>query len=246
VARAPGPFRFECEGAHIPEHENLAWKAAKLLGVDLSGLHVLLRKRIPLQAGLGGGSADAAAMLHLVADEARAQGHAVTDEMLVRFAASLGSDVAACLFRGFKMVEGAGERVRPLAMPAPSWGIVLLQPDVRVATSDAYRLLDETRGVDVPRPSGALDVLIAALGAGDFALACAHLHNDFEPVISAAFPAIAAAGSRLRDAGASETLLCGSGSCVAGFFESVDAAQRAHGRLQAGASEWCRVTTLAE
>ena len=242
-----GPFSFECEGALIPQQENLAWRAAKALGADLSGLRVRLRKRIPTQAGLGGGSADAAAMLRIVAERAREQQHAISDDALVRFAAQLGSDGAACLFPGFKVVEGAGERVRPLTVPPPPWGIVLLQPGVRIATSNAYRLLDESRGVDVPgREDDGIDALASALRAADFSQACALLHNDFQTVIAGAFPPIAGAAERLRAAGAAATLLCGSGSCVAGFFETIETAQRAHATLSLTPQEWSCATTFAD
>jgi 4-diphosphocytidyl-2-C-methyl-D-erythritol kinase len=247
ILASPAGFYLECEGALIPERENLAWRAATTLGVDLSGLRVQLRKHIPTQAGLGGGSADAAAMLRVAAERARERGHAISDAALMRFAAQLGSDVPACLLPGFKLVEGAGETVRPLAISPPPWGIVLLQPAARVSTPDAYRLLDESRGMDVPSREGdAVDTLCAAIGAGDFLKACSLLHNDFLPAVAQRFTSIARAQERLRAVGAAATLLCGSGSCVAGFFETTDAARRAHAEIRLSSQEWSCATTFAD
>lgn len=246
ITEAAGPFAVRIDGAAIPERENLAWLAATRLGLDLQGLRILIRKRIPMQAGLGGGSTDAAATLRGLRDIFAKRGSPIPDDR-IRNAARVGSDVPACLVRGFKIVEGTGDVVRRLPLPAPPWGLVLLRPPVGVPTAEAYRLIDAGRA-DGPSPSSESDLLqlCKAIEAHDFARACSLLYNDFQPVIELVFPVIAEVRRRLRAAGASATLLCGSGSCVAGFFESRAAAAAAHKSLKTTEGEWATSTCFAD
>jgi 4-diphosphocytidyl-2-C-methyl-D-erythritol kinase len=245
ISQRGGAFRVETEGAEIPERENLAWQAAMRLGIDLAGLHVTVRKRIPMQAGLGGGSADAAALLRGLRDIFAKRGAPIPDER-IRNAARAGSDVAACLVRGFKIVEGTGDIVRRVPLAAPPWGLVLLRPPVGVPTAEAYRLLDAGRAGPSPSSEGNLLELCKAIEFRDFARACSLLYNDFQPVVELIFPSVAEARQRLRAAGAAATLLCGSGSCVAGFFETHAAAASAHRSLKTGEGEWATATCFAD
>jgi len=245
VSEVEGDFSVECEGADIPERENLVWLAAMRLGVDLSGLRVRIRKQIPMQAGLGGGSADAATALRAITDRFAQRGVPIAEKK-IREAVAVGSDVPACLVPGLKIVEGTGDVVRPVAIPPPPWGVLLLRPADGVPTSEAYRLLDAARADGVP-PSSEADVLelCRAFALRDFARACALLHNDFQPVIEMLFPSVAQAGERLRKVGAAATILCGSGSCVAGFFQTRHAAAVARENLRIAEGEWVAPTGFA-
>jgi 4-diphosphocytidyl-2-C-methyl-D-erythritol kinase len=242
IVESDGPFSVTCEGADIPERENLAWLAATRLGVDLKGVQVHIRKNIPMQAGLGGGSADAAAVLRGLTDLLKQRGVTISDEQL-RSAARVGSDVPACLAPGFKIVEGTGDVVRPVALEAPAWGMLLLRPPAGVPTAEAYRLLDagRTKGAP-PSTTTSLLELCKAIEAFDFPRTCALLYNDFQPVLEFVFPNVAEARRRLRSAGAAATLLCGSGSCVAGFFPTRAAAKAAFGALEVAEGEWATAT----
>jgi 4-diphosphocytidyl-2-C-methyl-D-erythritol kinase len=246
IAETDGPFRVLTEGVTIPERENLAWLAATRLGIDLQGLMVTVRKRIPMQAGLGGGSSDAAAVLRGLRDIFAKRGAPIPDER-IRNAARVGSDVPACLVRGFKIVEGSGDQVRRVPLPAPPWGLVLLRPPAGVPTAEAYRLIDAGRAT-APSTSSETDLLelCKAIEAHDFPRACSLLYNDFQPVIELIFPAVAEIRQRLRAAGAAATLLCGSGSCVAGFFETRAAAAAAHKALKTKEGEWATSTCFAD
>jgi 4-diphosphocytidyl-2-C-methyl-D-erythritol kinase len=250
ISEQAGGFSVETEGAEIPERENLVWLAATRLGIDLSGLHVRVRKRIPMQAGLGGGSSDAAALLRGLRDVFATRGAPISDDAVLN-ATSVGSDVPACLVRGFKRVEGTGDLVLREQLPTPPWGLLLLRPPVGVPTSEAYRLLDAGRSgapVTTSDPSSERDLqeLCGAIQTNDFPRACSLLHNDFQPVVELLFPSVAEARQRLREAGAAATLLCGSGSCVAGFFETRAAAAAAHKTLKTGEGEWATATCFAD
>ena len=245
IATADGDFHVECEGTAIPERENLAWLAATRLDVDLRGIRVRIRKYIPTQAGLGGGSADAAAVLRGLSDLLAKRGKPISDEKL-REAASVGSDVPACLVRGFKVVEGTGDIVRAVKLAMPTWGMLLLRPPSGVPTAEAYRLIDAARpeGAPASSDSGILE-LIKAIEARDFNRACALFYNDFQPVIEMIFPAVAAARQRLKAVGAAATLLCGSGACVAGFFLTRAMAESALPALSLAPGEWATATGFA-
>lgn len=217
-----------------PPEENLAYRAAAQLLSDLqpqTGARIRLVKRIPVGAGLGGGSSDAAAVLRGVAEL-----HAgVPRDRLVAVAAQLGSDVPfflgeSPLARG----RGRGEVLEPLG-PLPPADFVLVSPPVHVSTAAAYAALSGVRADGMPDTDAGPGPLRSweALGAA--------AHNDFEPVISAQHPEIGAALSALRNAGAHAALMTGSGSTCFGLFGSRAAAEEAAGSLTRRLRWPCRV-----
>lgn len=241
-------FSVSCDDPAIATADNLVWRAANALGVGLPAVRIVLRKVLPVQAGLGGGSTDAASTLRGLAAIFGETGVTLPPHALTDAAARVGSDVAACLVAGLKVVEGAGEVVIPVAAPAPPWGLALLKPSVGVPTGDAYRLLDAARaaGSDARRRTdGAIEDLCDALARGDFGRTCALAYNDFQRTIEDAFPAVAQARLRLDAAGAATTILCGSGSCVAGLFENVSEAQNALALVRPESGEWAAATGFA-
>lgn len=241
-----GPLAVDCEGAEIATYENLAWRAAVALRPELRDWHILVRKRIPLQAGLGGGSADAAAVLRGVARIMECLGIPVVDARLRMIAPELGSDVAACLVSGLRIVAGTGELVTPIPSSAPPWGVLLLQPNARVPTADAYRLLDESRSATPEAHETHSQEICAAYAAHDFAQMCALMHNAFQSVIETAFPPVREARARLVSAGVGAALLCGSGSCVAGLFPTQAGADAALAALPKQNGEWTAVTGFGD
>jgi len=250
VAFAPSEtgFSVTCDDPGIPQADNLAWRAAQALDFTLPSVHIHVRKVLPQQAGLGGGSADAAAALRGLAFILADMGITLPGAALREAASRVGSDVAACLTPGLKLVEGNGDIVRPLPAVALPWGVLLLKPAVGMPTAHAYRLLDEARrsgAVTPPDQGNASAELCDALARGDFARTCALAHNDFQDVIEAALPGVADARTRLRSAGAAAAILCGSGSCVAGLFEDPIAAGRALTRLRRKSDEWTAATGFA-
>ena len=176
------PWVLKCDKEDIPTDEtNLAWKAAKLyldtVKKDPNGLEIRITKRIPSQAGLGGGSADAAAVLRALNDH---YGNPLSILALAELGAQVGSDVPFCVVCGTAMVEGRGERVRKLP-DLPQCMFVVCKPDFSVSTPELYRKLDET--VIAHHPDN--KAMESALLAGDLEKVCQNIYNVFDPVVTA-------------------------------------------------------------
>jgi 4-diphosphocytidyl-2-C-methyl-D-erythritol kinase len=208
------------------EGENLAARALAALrerGWEGPPLRVEIEKRTPIAAGLGGGSADAAAVLRL------ARG-AIGE--LEAIAAEIGADVPSQLVPALSLVRGAGERVERLPEPSPH-AAVLLPGGAGLSTAEVFAEADR---LGLGRSTAELDELAARLreaaGAGASPLRYAELlANDLEPAAGSLRPEIGAALGELREAGASLALLTGSGPTACGIFADLAAARRAAARL---------------
>ncbi len=212
-------FTFVCDRAELEGDENLAVRALRALGA-LPAYRVELRKHVPVQAGLGGGSSDAAAVLRAAM---RGAFGAPPPADWPQVARALGSDVPFFLAGTGALVEGTGERVTPLGA-MPRWHAVVVKPPVGVSTAGAYALVDRT---ERPVRSRALSVSLAAATAlqrGDFQAVQSLLHNDFQSAIAAEMPPVATALDALAAAGAAHPLLAGSGSCVFALAQDAQAA----------------------
>jgi 4-diphosphocytidyl-2-C-methyl-D-erythritol kinase len=204
------------------EGENLAGRALAALrerGWERAPLRVEIEKRVPVAAGLGGGSADAAAILRLAAGE-------LGD--LRSLAAALGADVPSQLRPALALVEGAGERVEPLPEPAPH-AAVLLPGGGGLSTAAVFAEADR---LGLGRAAEELEALAPALrraaGAGASPLSYPELLvNDLETAARSLRPAIGDALEELREAGAPVTLLSGSGPTAVGLFADLGAARAA-------------------
>lgn len=168
-----------------------------------SGLEIILHKRIPSQAGLGGGSSNAAATLQAVNT---LLGLNLPKTRLSEIGAALGADVPFFLTGGTALAEGLGERITPLPPLAPNWPLVIVKPNAGVSTAAAYAALDAVPG----RVQGrATERWLSSKQA---------ISNDFEAVILPLYPEVAAAYALLSltaEAGESFTpLLCGSGAAL--------------------------------
>jgi 4-diphosphocytidyl-2-C-methyl-D-erythritol kinase len=202
-------FTFNCSDAALAGDDNLAVRAVRALDPNAT-VSVTLTKRIPTQAGLGGGSSDAAAILRAGMAGALSAS-AETDWM--RVARSLGSDVPFFLAGTGALVEGTGERVTAVGA-LPPWHVLVVKPPVAVSTAEAYRLIDERPRPSRPRNTSVSLTVLTALQRGDFATVEALLENDFHDVIAERTPEVARALDALRRAGATRPLLSGSGSAV--------------------------------
>ena len=202
-------FSFKCTRRELEDERNLAVAALRALG-ELPRVRVELRKRIPVQAGLGGGSSDAAAILR--AAMAGAFGPAGTHDWM-RVARALGSDVPFFLTGTAALVEGTGERVTP-AGTLPPWYVAIVKPPVDVSTALAYRMLDELDRPTRPRGDSVSIAALEALQRADFERVESLLQNDFHDVTLSRTPEVRAAVDALRAAGARNALLAGSGSSV--------------------------------
>ena len=224
--------RFECPGVEGPNlasaaldlvREATGWRAPARLAVA---------KRIPVAAGLGGGSADAAAVLRLgAAAAADAGGRALSEPELLELAARLGADVPAQLRPGRALATGAGEVVEALA-PPPRFGVLVLPSPHALSTADVYAEADRLRLGRAPAELAArLGEVRAGLGDGPFGLAAELLVNDLEPAALHLCPAIAAELDVARSLGADHVMVSGSGPTVLGLFADAAAAERAAGQL---------------
>ncbi|HEU4979356.1 MAG TPA: hypothetical protein VFT42_10705, partial [Solirubrobacteraceae bacterium] len=203
--------------------ENLAAAALRAFreraGWNGSPVRLAIEKRIPVAAGMAGGSADAAAALRLAA---RAAGGA--DERVLReVAASLGADVPAQVRPGRWLATGAGERLRRLPNP-PAYGVLVLPGKERLATADVYREADRQ---GLPRSAEDLAARLAEVERVAHDLPAELLVNDLEPAALALCPQIGDALEQARRAGAVHAMLCGSGPTVVGLFRDGDAARAA-------------------
>lgn len=213
-----------------PEPENLvgrALRAAREAGWQSPPLDVHLEKRIPVGAGLGGGSADAAAILRWVS--ASREGEAVDVDAL---AVKLGADVPSQVRPRFCLVTGAGERVEPLPEPARH-AVVLIPGGGGLSTADVFAEADR---LGLGRDDAEMDRREAELrevaGSGASPLEYADLLvNDLEPAAIALRPAIADSLAQIREAGAPFAAMTGSGSTVFGLFPDLDSAHRAAARI---------------
>ncbi len=211
---------MECTRDDVPcDSGNLCLRAAAEVYrfAGGGGVHIALDKRIPVGAGLGGGSSNAAMVLRALP---RLWGTEIPDEELQAMAARLGSDVPFFLHDGPALAGGRGEMLTPLDVHLP-WWIVLVTPRIHVSTAWAYASL----GARERQPDPRLDLLLSdAVRAGDPAPL---LVNDFEPAVFERWPAIAAMKRRLLDNGAVGALMSGSGSTVFGLFGDAEAAHTA-------------------
>ena len=205
------PWKLLCSKEGIPTDErNLAWKAAKVycdaMNKDPNGLEIRITKRIPVEAGMGGGSADAAAVLRALNDY---YGNPLSILALAELGAQVGSDVPFCVVGGTAMVEGKGEKLRKLP-DMPDCIFVVCKPDFSVSTPALYKKIDE---VTIPkRPDH--QAMESALLAGDLEKVAHNLYNVFDPVVTEEHLELNYIKSLFHQYGAVGYQMTGSGSAV--------------------------------
>jgi len=222
--RRRGPFAIECDAPSVPtDRRNLIWKAASLLwrtvgrrrGEVPRDALVALSKRVPHEAGLGGGSADAAITL---VGLTRMWDLEVDFSTLSRLAARLGADVPFFLVGGTALGLGRGDDIYPLA-DLPRTYVVVVRPPFGVSTTEAYGWYDsEPRRAAREAPRRPLPDRWPEWAVS--------LRNDLEPAVARHHPTIARIKHALLDAGAVVAAMSGSGSAVFGLFDRLDAARR--------------------
>ena len=212
-----------CSDPSVPtDGRNLAHRAAGLVreryGLGDRGVRIHIEKRIPVAAGLAGGSGNAAATLHaLNALWSLGLGR----EDLMGLAGELGSDVPFCLYGGAAVATGRGEKVAWLDA-AGSRSYVLVCPPLEVASGWAYGRWK----MELTKDGTCINLISSVMQAGDVDRLASCLHNDLEPAVRAAFPEIDRARSLLADAGVEGMLMSGSGPSVFGLAAGRAAAER--------------------
>ncbi len=230
VIQRRGPFALGVSGRGVPDDRtNLVWRAAEQLwrragrAGDPHDVHMHLTKNIPAGAGLGGGSADAAATLVAL--------NTVWDlklppQELASIAADLGADVPFFLCGGTAIGVGRGSEIYPLT-DAPRLGVVIIKPSFSVSTADAYGWFDADRAAQVIG-EGRRPVRRVDLG---WPTGPVLLDNDLQPPVARRHPAVGEMVDACLAQGARAALMTGSGSAVFGLFDGL-AASRAARRLQ--------------
>ncbi len=219
-----GRIKLTCKGIFIPDNEeNLVYRAAQAFfsrtGIE-SGLSIKLIKNIPVAAGLGGGSSDAAGTLMALNDMCS---NPLTSEELAELAVSLGADIPFFLKNRPCVARGIGEILQPIKKWPELW-YVIVTPPVKVSTAWVYANLK------LKLTTGEYDSIITYLESGSFDIADI-LENDLETVTASHFPVINTIKKSLVDGGAKGALMTGSGPSVFGIFESKDQALSAKRHL---------------
>jgi 4-diphosphocytidyl-2-C-methyl-D-erythritol kinase len=236
----PGAFALKCRVSGVPlDDSNLVWRAAAALWRTLGrdgdprDAVITIDKRIPMQAGLGGGSGNAAAALLALG---RLWGGAPVT-LLREVASRIGADVPFFLSGGTALGLGRGEEIYPLVDLPPHW-IVIVRPPFGVSTAEAYSWYDEDRtaGVKEPRELQILPV--------PWPSRAAQMVNDLEVPVVRRHPEIGSLKGALREAGAVASVMSGSGSAVYGLFRTRAAADRAVKPLSRAGSRALLTRTL--
>jgi len=199
----------------LPEEKNLAYAAAKLFfekaGINDSGIDITIDKKIPSRAGLGGGSADAAAVLRAMN---KIYSYPFETDELCRFALSLGADVPFCVAGGAALCRGVGEIMTKIDNRLEFHGIITSEAAEKKSTAEAYRAIDTAKCSLVPAQNSAVK-MAAALEEGDFETVCREAYNVFGEVCG--YPDDVR--KYLRALGAPFVLMSGAGPSVIALVE---------------------------
>ena len=226
-----GTCRAETNRSYLPcGADNVAVRAAQvfLARAGLTcGVHIRLHKRIPVCAGLGGGSSDAAAVLRALE---RLTGAGFTRTQLEEMGAEIGSDVPYCVAGGTMLAEGRGEKLTVLK-PAPRFFVAVCKPDFPISTPALFARVDGVTITDRPDT----DAMLAAIERGDADTLCANVRNVFEQALEGEQrERIETIKRDLLAYGAKTSAMTGSGSVVFGLFSDETSCRAACDALQSG------------
>lgn len=212
---------------YLPVDENnIAYKAANMLVEEFDikeGVSIKLEKHIPVAAGLAGGSANAAAVL---VGMNRLFGLKLTMEELMERGVKLGADVPYCVMRGTVLAEGIGEILSPLP-PLPRCYVLIAKPNINVSTKTVYEKLDSKEITEHPDVDG----LLEGLKNQDLKKVASCMGNVLERVTIEDYPVIEEIKNAMKEAGALNAMMSGSGPTVFGIFENRQTAKAARQKL---------------
>lgn len=232
--KKPG-ISIETNLFYLPANENnLAYRAARLLMEEFSvrnGIRIILKKHIPVAAGMAGGSSDAAAVLFGV-NKMFHLGLG-TKELMER-GMKIGADVPYCVMRGTALSEGIGEILTSLP-PPPQCHVLIAKPGISVPTSYVYGNLNLEQIDAACHPD--IDAIAAAVRDGDLRRICSNMGNVLETVTIRKYPIIQQIKDFMTDCGAVGSLMSGSGPTVFGLYDDQMAAKEAFNSLRYGNSQ---------
>ena len=222
--RRDGAFTAVSNFPWLPgDDRNLGVRAAKAffsaIGEEGLGADIRMTKRIPVGAGMAGGSSDAAAVLRALN---RLTGARLSGERLREVGLTVGSDVPYCVVGGMALSQGRGEILTPLP-ELPACHIVIAKPAFSISTADLFREIDKRRQKTHPDTAG----LTAALSEGDLTGLARRMYNVFEDVLPRSSREAGAIRGELLSLGALGSVMTGTGSAVFGLFETESAARAA-------------------
>lgn len=218
-----GKVTIESNLYYLPSNDNnIAYKAAQMLIEEFKiqdGVHITLKKRIPVAAGMAGGSSNAAAVLFGMN---RLFDLRLSQEELMERGVKLGADVPYCIMRGTVLAEGIGEELTTLS-PMPKCYVLIAKPSISVSTKAVYEKLDASAIVDHPD----IDGIIAGLDENNLELVAGRMGNVLEQVTIADYPIIESIKNVMKECGALNAMMSGSGPTVFGIFQRKQDAQEA-------------------
>ena len=213
---------------YLPTDEkNIAYKAAKMLIEEFNikeGVEIILDKHIPVAAGMAGGSSNAAAVL---VGMNRLFRLGLSQEELKERGVKLGADVPYCIMRGTVLAEGIGEVLTPLA-PMPKCSILVAKPGISVSTKTVYEKLDAKEIVSHPDIDGVID----GLDHGDLKKIATSMGNVLENVTITDYPIIEEIKTVMKEEGALNAMMSGSGPTVFGIFDDKQLARKAGQKIK--------------
>ena len=212
----------------LPTNENnLVYKAAKLLKDEFSikdGIDVKLHKHIPVAAGMAGGSTDAAAVLYGMNSMFEL---GLSKGELMQRGVKIGADVPYCIMRGTALAEGIGEKLTALP-PMVKCPVLIAKPQISVSTKFVYENLKLNEGIVHPD----IDTLVSDIEAKDLPKIAADMGNILETVTIPNYPVIAQIKDLMKEQGASNAMMSGSGPTVFGLFDTEETAVRAYEKMR--------------
>ena len=221
-------IQLECNLFYLPVDEtNIAYKAAKLLMDEFDikeGVRIVLDKHIPVAAGLAGGSANAAAVL---VGMNRLFSLGLSREELMKRGVTLGADVPYCVMRGTVLAEGIGEVLTPLS-PLPKCYVLIAKPGISVSTKTVYEKLDSQEITEHPD----IDGIIEGLDKQDIYKVASSMGNVLETVTIGDYPIIEEIKDVMKEEGALNAMMSGSGPTVFGIFDDRSKAKQAQQKIR--------------
>lgn len=214
-------FKLVCNDKSLENDDNIIYKAfikIKKLYPEIQGVRVILKKNIPMQAGLGGGSSDCATFIYLMKEFYNLP---LNNKDIKELCSSLGADVFPCYYNQTLLANGIGDEIT-LINNKLDYYLVIIKPNFNCSTKEMYSKLDSKKRVE----KKVINKLITALENNDYDSFSKYLFNDFESVVD-----IKDIKKDLQVNKSDNSLLCGSGSCVFGIFKTMKDAQLAYNNL---------------
>ncbi len=219
------------------DQTNIAWKAANLM-METYGLEgsvkIHLEKKVPVAAGLAGGSANAAAVIRAMNQLYELD---LSKDTLMALGLTLGADVPFCFLEGAAVARGIGEKLTPIKGLEGTW-VLLSKPNIGVSTKEIYKAYDQyeiKRRPDTP-------LLIEATEQGNLTTLTQNMYNVLEEVTTSLYPTVSEVKRKIQQCGATGVMMSGSGPTVFGLFTHYDRAQKAEKQLR----KWYQQTYLVK